>query len=256
MKKMIIAGNWKMNTNGFEAEKLAEYVMGGLTQKKPKKSKIILCPPFTSLHHVSEAIKNSKIGLGAQDCHYETKGAFTGEISAQMLVHVGCNYVIIGHSERRTLFFETDELINKKLRAVVDAGMIPIFCIGETLQERQSNQTYPVLERQLIEGLRRINFSHPDSLIVAYEPVWAIGTGISATPAQIDEAHNWLRKYIIKLLGNDFSDTAILYGGSMNGKNAESILSIENVNGGLIGGASLDPQEFLRIIEISEHINI
>ena len=108
----------------------------------------------------------------------------------------------------------------------------------------------------MIEGLRRINFSHPDSLIVAYEPVWAIGTGISATPAQIDEAHNWLRKYIIKLLGNDFSDTAILYGGSMNGKNAESILSIENVNGGLIGGASLDPQEFLRIIEISEHINI
>lgn len=255
MKKMLIAGNWKMNTNSFESEKLAEYICGGLIDKQLK-SNVLICPPFTSLMTMNSILKGSPVKLGAQNCHYEPNGAFTGEISVQMLAHLHCEYVIIGHSERRQYFFETDEIVNKKLHSVLQAGMNAIVCIGETIDERQSSKTFDVLSRQLMIGLQNIDASFCKNIVIAYEPVWAIGTGLAATSEQVQEAHFFIKEELLSNLGNDAMEIMVLYGGSMNEKNACELLSLKDVNGGLIGGASLKGDSFLKIIYTSEDVLI
>ncbi len=253
MKKMLIAGNWKMNTNSFESAKLAEYILGGVMNKQLR-SGVLVCPPFTSLQAVGEAVRNSQVALGAQNCHWEASGAYTGEVSVSMLKHIGCSHIIIGHSERRTYFGETDESVNRKTKVVLENEMLPVVCIGETLEERQSGNTFSVLERQVRVGFGGIDKSFAGSVIIAYEPVWAIGTGLAATPEQVQEAHLFIRNTVVETLGGEASGNIILYGGSMNEKNAKTILELPDVNGGLIGGASLDPQKFLDIIAIAEEI--
>ncbi|MCX7736196.1 MAG: triose-phosphate isomerase [Candidatus Kapabacteria bacterium] len=250
---MIIAGNWKMNTLPNEAENLVSNIISGI-QNKDYKSEIVVCPPFTNLQTVSTLIYNSKIKLGAQNCFYEPKGAFTGEISIPMLKFFDVEYIIIGHSERRTYFSETDELINKKAKAILESGLKPIICIGETLQEREQGKTFEILFNQLdlcLKDLKDKNFSN---IVIAYEPVWAIGTGISATTEQIEEAHNEIKHYIGKKFNLNEDDIVLQYGGSVTADNSEEILSIKNVNGALIGGASLKSEIFLKIIDIAENI--
>lgn len=251
MKNMLLAGNWKMNTLAPESAALVMDILERISKLSITKSKILVCPPFTSLEAVYDVIKDSQIFLGAQNCHFEPKGAFTGEISISMLKQAGCSHVIVGHSERRTYFAETDEMINKKLKALTNHAMVPVFCIGETLAERQRSETFSVLRRQLDIGLLELESS---GFVVAYEPVWAIGTGISATDDQVNEAHTWIRNYLIEKYGDNGADIHILYGGSLNDKNAESILGIADVNGGLIGGASLNAESFVKIIETGESL--
>jgi triosephosphate isomerase (TIM) len=254
MKKMLIAGNWKMNTNVVQSKKLCEDLLVGLTQMNSLKSKVLVCPPFTNIQIVSDTLKNSVILYGAQNCYYEPQGAFTGEISIPMLSHLGCTYIIIGHSERRAYFSETDEAINKKVIAILNSGITPIMCIGETLEERQSNSTFSVLERQLTIGLNNITPDKISDIVIAYEPVWAIGTGIAATTEQVHEAHTWIRNYLTEKFGQFGQSVILLYGGSLNSENADTLLKLDDVNGGLIGGASLKPDVFLSIIKTAESI--
>lgn len=241
MSKYLIAGNWKMNTNLDEAKSITDGLHSYINYDS--EVEMLICPPYTHLGFLSEIVDLSRISLGAQNVHYEDKGAFTGEISNDMLLSVGCEYVIIGHSERRTLFDETDEMINKKVMNSLKAGLRVILCIGETLEERESGITNSVLEGQLNRGL--VGVVDTINLKIAYEPVWAIGTGKTASTEQITETHS----FIAKLLKNRFGENSIkiLYGGSMNSENAKEILSIPNVKGGLIGGASLKPESFLAI---------
>ncbi len=251
MKKMIIAGNWKMNTLPNEAEELVRNILQGLQDKKFD-SEIVVCPPFTNLHTVSALITGSKIKLGAQNCYYEPKGAFTGEISIPMLKYFDVEYIIIGHSERRTYFGETDEIINRKARAILEKNLKPIICIGETLSERQQGKTFEILFNQLEKCLCDLKVDDSKNLVIAYEPVWAIGTGVSATKEQIEEAHNKIKNHIQSMFGIAHDDIVLQYGGSVTSDNSEEILSIESVNGALIGGASLKSDVFLKIIEIAE----
>lgn len=238
MSKYLIAGNWKMNTNLDEAKKITDALHSYIDYDS--EVEMLICPPYTHLGFLSEIVDFSRISLGAQNVHFEEKGAFTGEISNDMLLSVGCEYVIVGHSERRTLFCETDEMINKKVINSLAAGLRVILCIGETLDQRESGNTNSILEAQLAKGLVGIDEIH--NLKIAYEPVWAIGTGRTATTEQISDTHH----FIAEFLQNRFGDNhiKILYGGSMNAENAKEILAIENVNGGLIGGASLKPESF------------
>lgn len=251
MKQMLIAGNWKMYKNLTEAVELAEIISRWVEANRPK-STIEISPPFPFLHPISKIIEGTMVKLGAQNCHYQPEGAFTGEISPSMLASVGCQYVIIGHSERRTFFKEDDILISKKIHAVVNYSLKPIFCIGETLDERQNNLTYKVLERQIQTGLTNLQKEFIQKIVIAYEPVWAIGTGISATTEQINEAHEFVRNLLVELFNDEGRKILILYGGSLNSKNAKEILSLPNVHGGLIGKASLDASEFIKIIEYAE----
>jgi triosephosphate isomerase (TIM) len=253
MKKMLIAGNWKMNTNVFESVKLIEYIAGGLIPKKLK-SKILVCPPFTSIASVRDVAIKYNIAIGAQNCHWEPKGAFTGEVSIPMLHFLDCSYIIIGHSERRAYFNETDDIVNKKTHAVLDSGLIPVVCIGETFNERQDGRTFEVLERQVVNGFNNIKPEMIGNIVIAYEPVWAIGTGLAATSAQVQEAHEFIKTLLVNYLGNNAQDIIVLYGGSVSPKNAKSILELKDVNGALIGGASIDPESFLSIIETAEKI--
>ncbi len=256
MKKMMIAGNWKMNTNLFEAQVLAEYIFGGVLQKPDLNVEVVLCPPFVNLATVAGVLKDTKkVHLGAQNCYHEVKGAFTGEVSVPMLTEVGCKYIIIGHSERRTIFGETDEMVNKKVNAIMDYGYNAILCIGETLEEREAGNTFDVLFRQLDKGLAGVPNYKLRNIVIAYEPVWAIGTGVAATVDQVDEAHNRIREHLIESLGAPAKDMLILYGGSMKPSNASELMKLENVNGGLIGGAALDPEQFLEIIESARNIS-
>jgi triosephosphate isomerase len=248
MRKPIIAGNWKMHKNMSEAKALAE----GIVQKvqKVEKVQIVLCPPFTALVAVAEAIKGSNVELGAQNCHFEDKGAFTGEISTAFLVDAGCKFVIIGHSERRQYFAEDDALINKKIKKALSSGLIPIFCIGETLQERQKEQTFDVLKRQVLHGLQEVNLSDPERLIVAYEPVWAIGTGMTASKEQAQEAHRYIRDLLAGLWGSETAEKIrIQYGGSVKPDNIAELMAQDDIDGALVGGASLEMDSFARIIK-------
>ena len=251
MKKYLIAGNWKMNTDVYQAEKLISEIQGGLTHLEPN-VKVLVCPPFTNLMMATVLLKDTKMLLGAQNCHYEAKGAFTGEISVDMLKCLGCEYIIIGHSERRAYFYETNEIINKKLKSVLEHGLNPIFCIGETLQQRQNDMTFSVIEKQIVEGLNGIFSEIASNLVIAYEPVWAIGTGLAATPDQVDEVHNKIRALIENIFGEIGKETLILYGGSVTSDNADKLLSLKNVNGALVGGASLNPGSFLSIINSAQ----
>jgi triosephosphate isomerase len=217
--------------------------------KSETSTEVIVCPPFTSLESASTLLKGSSINLGAQNMHYEDSGAFTGEISAKMLKSVGCQYVILGHSERRTLFGESDEMINKKIKKAVSAGLKPIFCVGETLEERESGSTEKVVETQIRNGLSGLNETELSELIIAYEPVWAIGTGKTATPQQAQDVHQFIRNLISELFSNNFAEKLVVqYGGSVKPDNAAELFSQPDIDGGLIGGASLKADAFLAIV--------
>jgi triosephosphate isomerase len=219
-----------------------------------KTSEIAICPPFTSLAAAQGLLLNRgvRIALGAQNCHYQEKGPFTGEISPRMLVEAGCTYVIIGHSERRTYFGEKNEIINKKVIAALASGLKPILCIGETLDERELQRTYEVLLEQLRGGLRDVTAPQMHQVTIAYEPVWAIGTGKTATPEIAQDAHSFIRMELAKLFTEETADrVTIQYGGSMNAKNAEALLAQPDIDGGLIGGAALDAEAFISIIRFA-----
>ncbi len=210
---------------------------------------IAVCPPFTALSSVYEIIRGTNIFLGAQDTFWEKKGAYTGEISPEMLLDVGCKYVIIGHSERRQYFHETDETVNKKILSAFNSSLIPIVCVGETLQERESNITFQVIERQIRNGLANIPAQKTENLVIAYEPVWAIGTGKTATPQQAEEVHAYIRELYSNMYGSKSAQSIrILYGGSIKPENISELMEQENIDGGLVGGASLDADSFTKIV--------
>jgi len=214
------------------------------------RDEIAICPPFVCLPAVVEALAGQSIGVGAQNLHWEKEGAYTGEVSAAMLVAVGCTHVIIGHSERRQYFGETDETVNRKLKAALAAGLTPIVCVGEVLQERESGQTEEVLCRQCQRGLSGISGEEAGKLVIAYEPVWAIGTGKTATPQLAAEAHRVLRAEAAKFLGKPVAENLrILYGGSVKPENAKALMSESEIDGALVGGASLDPKSFAAIVK-------
>jgi triosephosphate isomerase len=249
MRKTVIAGNWKMNNDLKESEKLIVELKNLLQNEKPN-CDVIVCPPFTSLSEASKLLNGSQVKLGAQNMHFEENGAFTGEISASMLKSVGCEYVILGHSERRHIFGEGDEVINKKIKKALSTGLIPIFCVGELLEERENGTTNDVVKRQVLKGLDGISDEDMKNVIVAYEPVWAIGTGKTASPAQAQEVHEFIRD----LIEIDYSlevanDLVIQYGGSVKPDNAKELLSQKDIDGALVGGACLKADSFMGIIK-------
>jgi triosephosphate isomerase len=248
--RKIIAGNWKMNKTIAEAVAFASALREALADRHDDLPEIIIAPPFTALHAVVNVISGSVISAAAQNLHEAQKGAFTGEISAEMIKEAGCEYAIIGHSERRTIFGESNERINKKMSAALAAGLKPIFCIGETLQEREENRIEDVIGSQLKEGLNNLDDDGISRTLIAYEPVWAIGTGKTATPAQAQEVHGFIRKWMAGRYGNEIAEeTAILYGGSVTPQNVAVLMSQTDINGALVGGASLDIKSFIGIIE-------
>ena len=247
MRKKVIAGNWKMNKDLNESQNLVSGIIDGLGNDN--KCDVVVCPPFTSLNEVHSLIKNTPIKLGAQNVYYETDGAFTGEVSTGMLKSVGCDYVIIGHSERRTIFGEKDELLNKKNKKALADGLKVIFCIGESLAQREEGITNSVVEKQLQKGLDGISSEELNNIIIAYEPVWAIGTGKTATPEQAQEVHAFIRNYISQKYSKESGEGLIIqYGGSVKPDNAASLLSQPDIDGALIGGACLKVDSFLSII--------
>ncbi len=210
---------------------------------------VVVAPPFTALRAVSERANGSTIRVSAQNLHWEEKGAYTGEISAAMLTDCGCEYAIIGHSERRALFGETDAGINRKIRAALRAGLKPIFCIGETLAERESAETFNVIEHQLKEGLKNLSFDDIRQIVIAYEPVWAIGTGRTAEPGQAQEVHGFIRRFLGKAYGKEIAPgLPVIYGGSVHPGNIDGLMAQPDINGVLVGGASLDVESFSKII--------
>lgn len=249
MRKKIIAGNWKMNNDLQQSISLIEELKSKL-QNKTLNCEVIICPPFTSLTEAKKLIEGSVIKLGAQNMYYEDSGAFTGEISAAMLKSVGCEYVILGHSERRTIFGERDEMINKKIRKAISEKLKPIFCVGETLEEREKDVTEKVIKKQIEKGLKDITPDEILDVIIAYEPVWAIGTGKTATPAQAQEVHHFIRKLLANMYSKDFANLiTIQYGGSVKPENARELLSQKDIDGALVGGACLKADSFIGIIE-------
>ncbi|MCX6146312.1 MAG: triose-phosphate isomerase [Candidatus Kapabacteria bacterium] len=254
MKTMLIAGNWKMNTNIDETEILTSQIIDGITNNLDPNVDVLICPPSINLSSASKLIKDTRLRLGAQNCHYEQKGAYTGETSISMLTSLGCSHVILGHSERRSYFGETNQFINLKVKAAVQSNLFAILCIGETKDERDNNKTWEVLESQLFSCLIGIDGNLLEKVVIAYEPVWAIGTGLTATNDQIQEAHARIKNYISEIKGIPGRTVPVLYGGSLNEKNALEILSIQDVNGGLIGGASLTSNSFLSIINSAQRV--
>lgn len=249
MRNIVIAGNWKMNNDLKESEKLIVELKNLLLNEKPN-CDVIVCPPFTSLSEASKLLKGSAIKLGAQNMHFEDNGAFTGEVSASMLKSVGCEYVIIGHSERRHILGETDEVINKKIKKALAAGLKPIFCVGELLEERESGTTNDVVKRQILKGLEGVSSDDMKNIIVAYEPVWAIGTGKTASPAQAQEVHEFIRDLIeIGFSLEVANDLVIQYGGSVKPDNAKELISQKDIDGALVGGACLKADSFIGIIK-------
>lgn len=248
MIKPVIAGNWKMNKKVNESVELVKNLKSLV--ENINQVDIIVCPPFTSLYPVSEIIKGTNIQLGGQNCYLKESGAYTGEISPQMLLDIGCQWTIIGHSERRQYFNETDSLLNQKLKYVVETGLKIMFCVGETLDEREGNQTESVLRRQIIEGLRDLTAEQLKNIVIAYEPVWAIGTGKNATKEQAQEAHAFIRSLIEREFGKSTAENIpIQYGGSVKPENAKDLISQPDVNGFLVGGASLKADSFAQIIK-------
>ncbi len=242
-----------MNLDISESVSLGEDIKD-FAFKKDLKCGVLVCPPAINIVPVLNSVIDSDVKVGAQNCYFENKGAYTGEIAPCMIKATGAEYVIIGHSERRAYFGENNNLLNKKLKAVLAEGLKAILCIGETLEERKNRKTFEVLENQLKEGLAGVDESISENIIIAYEPVWAIGTGEAATNDQVDEAHRKIRAFLKELFPNKAKEVLILYGGSMKPDNAAELLAIEDVNGGLIGGASLKADSFIKLIEIAEDI--
>ena len=248
MRRPLIAGNAKMNLNRETLTGLLEDIVRE-TKTSPPACDVVFCPPFTLLADTRESLAGSAVAWGGQDLHWESGGAFTGEISASMLRDLGCDYAIVGHSERRAQFGETDESVRRKAGAALGAGLVPVVCVGETESEREAGATEVVLSRQVVGGVSGLSLRDPLSLVLAYEPVWAIGTGKTATPAQAEDAHRHLRGELARVLGPAAAEgIRILYGGSVKPDNAGEILAGENVDGALVGGASLTAGAFLPII--------
>ena len=250
-RRKVIAGNWKMNMTPAEAKEL---VKGIYAEVKGKKGcDVVVCVPYVDIPVVAQAVKGTMIRLGAQNVHFAEKGAYTGEISANMLKECGVKYVIVGHSERRQYFGETDETVNKRAKAALDAGLYTIICVGEQLWERECGITEEIVSRQTKLALWDVPAEQLERVIIAYEPVWAIGTGKTATNEQADEVCGIIRKVVAEKYGKDAGKKLIVqYGGSMNAKNAEGLLKMENIDGGLIGGASLKPADFAVIVNAAQ----
>jgi len=247
MRTPLCIANWKMHGTLAEARPLATAVRDGL--RRVKDIEVVLCPPFTALAAVGEIVTGSAIGLGAQNCHPEASGAHTGEIAPPMLSELGCRYVIVGHSERREMG-ETDEFINRKVRAVLAHGMTAVLCVGETAEERRQGLTFTTVEGQLRAGLADVAPDAVARVVLAYEPVWAIGTGVNATPAQAGEVHGYLRGLLSELISKDAAATVrILYGGSVKAENAEALAAEPEIDGALVGGASLNAQGFVNLVK-------
>lgn len=247
MRKKIIAGNWKMNNDLNESQSLVSGIISGLGNDD--KCEVIVCPPFTSLNEVHSLVKDSPVKLGAQNMFFEESGAYTGEISASMLKSVGCEYVILGHSERRTIFGESDEWINNKIKKAIESGLKVIFCVGETLAQREEGETDAVVKNQIINGLQNVTSENLKTITIAYEPIWAIGTGKTASPEQAQEVHAFIRNLIKEIYSKESAENLIIqYGGSVKPDNAASLLSQPDIDGALVGGACLKPASFLSII--------
>ena len=252
MQKKIIAANWKMNEDYFEGLTLFSDVINLLRDEVPDNQQVIVCPPFIHLRGLVEASKEyAKISIGAQNAHQSESGAYTGEISAKMIRSTGAEYVILGHSERRLYFNETNELIAAKIDTALKNSLKVICCIGETKKEREANRQFDILKQQLTDCIFHLDTTAFENLIIAYEPIWAIGTGVTATAAQAQEIHQFIRKQISTKYNKEIADnTTILYGGSCNPKNAAELFSQEDIDGGLIGGASLKSRDFVDIIKV------
>ena len=251
MRKSFVAGNWKMNTDVHSSVKLAQGVVSGCKDVAGSVD-VAVCPPFVYLQQVGKALQSSHIALGSQDVYFEQKGAFTGEISSAMLKDVGCAYAICGHSERRHVIGETDELINKKVHAAILGGLLPILCVGELIEERKANKTAEVVTRQMKKGLAGLTPEKMSAVTIAYEPVWAIGTGLTATPQQAQEVHAMIRKLVAQMYDRKIADAIrIQYGGSVKPDNAGELMSQEDLDGLLVGGASLKAEDFVAIVKAS-----
>lgn len=247
-RKPLLAGNWKMYKTVDESLHVVEGLKKNVQEVADRE--ILVCPPFTSLYSVSGILKDSNICLGAQNMYWEPKGAFTGEVSPVMLTNAGCKYVIIGHSERRQYFGETDETVNKKMKSAFVHNLIPIVCVGETLEEREKNITFEVIERQISKGLTGLADEQSKTVVIAYEPVWAIGTGKTATPEQAEEVHSYIRKLYAQVYSQDAANSIrILYGGSIKPDNISELMKQANIDGGLVGGASLEIDSFTKIVK-------
>ncbi len=253
MRKFVVAGNWKMNTNLPEGEQLASDIMSLLGQRNFDLDRygVIIAPPYTHLYRLGQIIDNNKIRLGAQNMGWEEKGAFTGEISADMLLSVGVEYVIIGHSERRKYQKEDDQLLLKKINLALAKGLKPIFCVGEELNDREAGKHFDVVRSQIENVIFSLEVHNMENIIIAYEPVWAIGTGKVATPGQAQEMHAFIRQMIADKFGSQVGvNMTLLYGGSCKPSNAEGLFSQKDIDGGLIGGASLKAQDFVTLVDM------
>ncbi len=250
MRTPLVVGNWKMHGALAEARELAQSVRDGL--KRPRGVEVVVCPPFTALAAVAEVLAGSAIALGAQNCHWEPNGAFTGEVSPAMLADLGCRWVLLGHSERRQIFRETDEEINRKVGGALRHGLRPVLCVGETADERRQGLTFTVVEGQLRAGWAGLSAEDIGRCALAYEPVWAIGTGVNAAPSQAAEVHGYLRGLVSELGSKELAQSVrILYGGSVKAENAATLTQEPDIDGVLVGGASLQAPSFIAIAKKS-----
>ena len=248
MRTQIIAGNWKMHTTLAEASILVEGLKKALAATTTNRQ-VVVCPPFTGLSTVTDLVADTDIAVGAQNMYFEEQGAFTGEVSPVMLSDIGCEYVILGHSERRQYFGETDETVNKKIKTALRFAMTPIVCVGESLEQREADETEAFITTQIDAGLAGLTADEVKTIVIAYEPIWAIGTGRTATSAQAEEVCAFIRKRIATLFGADAADCVrVLYGGSVKGSNAAELLAEADIDGALVGGASLKADDFMAII--------
>lgn len=255
MRKKIVAGNWKMNMDYTLGMSLFSEVVNMIHDEVRGNQEVIVCPPFIHLHSLVQLNRsNVKVSIGAQNCHHMESGAYTGEVAASMIRSVGAEYVILGHSERRQYFGETDELLAGKVKVALKSDIKPIFCIGETLEERNDGKHFEVIGSQLENGLFHLSATDFQNVVIAYEPVWAIGTGLTATPDQAQEVHSFIRQHIASKYSKDLADgISVLYGGSCNPVNAAELFSQPDIDGGLIGGASLKSRDFTEIVKAFNH---
>lgn len=250
MRRKVIAGNWKMNKLPNEAMTFFEELIPLIANTN---AEVIICTPYTDLFYSLLSVQGSNIKIGAQNMHWEENGAYTGEVSPQMLKSIGVEYVIIGHSERREYFAETDETVNKKLKAAHNVGLKPIVCVGETLEQRESKKAQEIITKQIRLGLKDLTDDQIKSTIVAYEPIWAIGTGKTATKEDANQTIKWIRQEISNMYGEEASNKIIIqYGGSVKPGNAKELFEMSDIDGGLVGGASLTPEEFAKIVNYKE----
>ncbi|NOY69775.1 MAG: triose-phosphate isomerase [Deltaproteobacteria bacterium] len=250
-RKPLIAGNWKMNKTCAEAMDTARTLVSLVSDVKDVE--VMITPPFTALAQVADIIASTPVELGAQDVFWEDHGAYTGQVSAPMLVSAGCTYVIIGHSERRQYFNETDQTVNKKVKAAFAGGLAPVVCVGETEADRDAQKTFSVLDKQMDNGLEGLTVEIMANAVIAYEPVWAIGTGKTATPLQVQEVHAFLRSFLKQRFGDGIAgQIRILYGGSVKPGNAAELMALADVDGALVGGASLDAEIFSKIVHFGK----